>query len=151
MDSNIFLEKALKSGKIKEIEEAFLKYPVEEEYHKGSETLIFCEDKSKYYVYNIGDIVFVNKYYYSNNSKGKNHLFVIIEKNNISVPIEYFGMILSSNLEKIKYSENEYNNLDKDSILKTDSLYKLKSDNILFKIGQVEEVKIEEYKKMFFN
>lgn len=30
-----FLEKAKKSGRIKELEEAFKEYPVEEEYHKG--------------------------------------------------------------------------------------------------------------------
>lgn len=30
-----FLEKAKKSGRIKELEKAFKEYPVEEEYHKG--------------------------------------------------------------------------------------------------------------------
>ena len=64
-------------------------------------------------------------------------------------------MLISSNLNKLKYKSNimlpkdEINNLDKDSIVKTDVIYKLKNQNILFKIGRVEMNKIKEYKQSF--
>ena len=51
------------------------------------------EDTEEYGEYRIGDIVFVNKYRYSNGKIGHKHLFVIIEKDNYAVPLEYFSMI----------------------------------------------------------
>lgn len=151
-----FLEKAKKTGRIKELHEAFKEYPVEEEYHQGKiENVIQIEEENEeYYLYTKGDIVFVSDYYYDNGEKGKNHLFVIIEKN-IGVPLEYFGMLISSNLDKLKYKSNEFleknlqNHLNKDSIVKTDMLYKINENNILFKIGVVDEEKIEQYKKRY--
>lgn len=97
--------------------------------------------------YNIGDIVFVSEYNYDNGAKGLNHLFVIIDSDNLLVPIEYFGLIISSHVEKnksnskFKYNEflykNNINNLQKSSIVKCDQIYKIDSDKILFKIGNV--------------
>lgn len=52
--------------------------------------------------YDIGDIVFVNKYTYKNNLSGENHLFVVINSDNYVVPLEYFGLIVSSHIEKSK-------------------------------------------------
>lgn len=98
---------------------------------------------------------FVNHYTYNDGKAGNNHFFVIVEQNNIAVPIESFGMLISSNLEKLKYKSNvklekdEINNLKKDSIVKTDVIYKIKNENILFKIGEVTKDKIKEYKKLF--
>ena len=103
--------------------------------------------------YQIGDIVFVNKYKYRNGKVGHRHLFVIIEKDNYAVPLEYFSMILSSHIEKLKYNSNklllkdELNNLKRDSIVKTDVIYKIKQDNILYKIGKVKRTAVEEYMK----
>ena len=57
--------------------------------------------------YNIGDIVFVKDYEYSSKEKGNNHLFVIIDKNNMAVPIENIAMLISSRIEKTKYSSNK--------------------------------------------
>ena len=62
-------------------------------------------------------------------------------------------MIISSNLEKLKYDSNvllekdDTNNLDKDSILKTDRMYVLIKENIIFKIGEVSLENIEIYNK----
>lgn len=98
--------------------------------------------------YEIGDIVFVSKYIYDNGKNGKNHLFVIIDENKKIVPIEYFGMLVSSHIEKskkfgnYKYNEplyrNNINHLNKDSIVKCDTLYNISAKNIIFKIGQVD-------------
>ena len=66
-------------------------------------------------------------------------------------------MLISSNLEKLKFSSNKLlkeddsNNLDRDSIVKTDVVYKILNEQILFKIGKVDEEKIEEYKKCFYD
>ena len=96
------LELAKRKGRIRDVKEAFIEYPVEQEWHKGKIENIFQlnEDNEEYCLYKIGDIVFVNDYRYDNGAKGKNHLFVIIEQNNLAVPIENFGMLISSNLEK---------------------------------------------------
>jgi len=98
--------------------------------------------------YEIGDIVFVSKYDYDNGTKGENHLFVIIDDDSQLVPIEYFGMIVSSHREKskelsnFKYNEpldkNSSNHLNKDSIVKCDQIYQIPSSHIQFKIGQVD-------------
>ncbi len=61
-------------------------------------------------------------------------------------------MIISSKVQKLKYKTNEFikknkeNNLDKDSVVKIDFLYKIRQSNILFKVGTVTEKNIEEYK-----
>lgn len=98
--------------------------------------------------YNIGDIVFVGEYNYSNESLGENHLFVIIDDDNKVVPLDYFGLIVSSHIEKSKkknkyiYNEpllkSDVNNLLLDSIVKCDDLFTLPSKNIKYKIGTVE-------------
>ena len=158
MDKKIdFLEFAKMNNRIKEIKEAFKEFPVEEEWHKGKieNILAVTEDIENYMIYNIGDIVFVKEYRYDNGDKGQNHLFVIVEQNYLAVPIENFGMLISSNLEKAKYKSNKFinkdskNGLHRDSIVKTDVIYKIKNEQILFKIGEVEKNKVEEYKKAF--
>ena len=155
---NQFLRIAKEKGKIRDIKEAFEEYPVEEEWHQGKiEKILQVQEESEdYYIYEIGDIVFVNEYTYDDGNKGKNHLFVIIEQNNLAVPIENFGMLISSNLKKIKYKTNKLiekdtkNGLDKNSIVKTDVIYKILNSQILFKIGEVSKEKVEEYKKAFY-
>lgn len=100
--------------------------------------------------YEIGDIVFVSKYNYDDGKKGENHLFVIIDDDNQLIPIEYFGMIVSSHREKLKYKtnakldKNDKNGLNKDSIVKCDYIYRIPSKNIQFKIGRVD---IDDYLK----
>ena len=75
---------------------------------------------------------------------------------NTAVPIENFGMLISSNLEKLKFKANSLlekdnaNNLHKNSIVKTDVVYKILNEQILFKIGKVDNEKIEQYKLSFY-
>lgn len=100
--------------------------------------------------YEIGDIVFVSKYKYENGKNGNNHLFVIISDDNEYIPIEYFGMIVSSRIEKAKYkanikiNKNDENGLHQDSIVKCDYIYKIPAKNIVMKIGRVD---IDDYLK----
>ncbi len=157
-DLSDFLKIAYKYGRVKDLEEAFEEYPVEEEWHKGKIENVLKENEESYNInYEIGDIVFVKEYIYSDGKIGNNHFFVIIDQNNTAVPIENFGMIISSNLEKIKYKANKLlekdktNNLHKDSIVKTDVVYKILNEQIVFKIGKVDNEKIEEYKKSFYD
>lgn len=152
-----FLKIAYKYGRIKDLEEVFEEFPVEEEWHKGKVENVLNENSEIYSIYEIGDIVFVKEYSYSNGKIGNNHFFVIIDQNNTAVPIENFGMLISSNLEKLKFNSNILlqkdieNNLHKDSIVKTDVVYKILNEQILFKIGKVDNEKIEEYKKSFYD
>ena len=152
-----FLKLAYKHNKVKDLNEAFEEFPVEEEWHKGNAENFVEETKKIYDQYAIGDIVFVNEYQYSDGTNGNNHLFVIIDQDNTAVPIENFGMLISSNLTKLKFDANIFlekddkNNLKKDSIVKTDAIYKIATEQILFKIGTVDTEKIEEYKKNFLN
>ena len=66
------------------------------------------------------------------------HFFIIIYK----IKKEYFGFILSSKLHTIKYSCNKYlkrddiNHLNKNSIIKCDTLMKFTDSDIKFKIGE---------------
>lgn len=87
---------------------------------------------------------------------GTNHFFVIIDKDNTAVPIENFGMLISSNLNKLKYKSNILlekdcvNNFQRDSLVKTDIIYRILNEQILFRIGSVDKDKIEEYKQSFY-
>ena len=98
--------------------------------------------------YDVGDIVFVSKYNYQNKTNGQNHLFVIISDDNLLVTAEYFGMIVSSHIEKskdvsrFKYNEtldkNIKNGLNVNSIVKCDEIFNIPNKNIQFKIGTVD-------------
>ncbi len=151
-----FIKFAYKCNKVKDVKEAFEEYPVEDEWHKGKIENVLKESNEEYGLYEIGDIVFVKKYYYPDGNIGNNHFFVIIDQNNMAVPIENFGMLISSNLNKLKYETNkiikkdEQNKLYKDSIVKTDVIYKILNSQIIFKIGKVDNNKIEEYKNCFY-
>ena len=151
-----FIIFAYKCKKVRDISEAFEEYPVEEEWHKGKIENVVKEDNEEYSLYQIGDIVFVNKYFYQDGKEGKNHFFVIVDQNNIAVPIENFGMLISSKLDKLKYKanklleKNKINGLNRDSIVKTDVLYKILNNQIDFKIGKVDNDRIEEFKNSFY-
>ena len=153
-----FLKIAYKYNKVKDLDDAFLEYPVEDEWHKGKISNVVSEQEIMYNaVYSIGDIVFVREYRYSNENTGNNHFFVIIDQDNTAVPIENFGMLISSNLNKLKFKsnklleKNQLNNLHKDSIVKTDVVYKISNEQIVFKIGKVDDERVEEYKTSFYN
>ena len=101
------LKKLEETGRIQDVSEAFKEFPAENEWHKGKIESFLEEEKEVYDQYNVGDIVFVKEYLYKNGKKGTNHIFVIIEKDNYAVPIEYFTMLISSHLDKLKFSTNK--------------------------------------------
>lgn len=150
-----FLKVAYKCNKVKEVGEAFEEYPVEQEWHKGKIENVLKEQEEHYNVYEIGDIVFVARYSYPDGREGENHLFVIIDQNNMAIPIENFGMLISSQIQKAKYPTNKLlektknNGLHKDSIVKVDVIYKILNNQIIFKVGTVDTEKVEEYKNIF--
>ena len=153
-----FLKAAYKAGRVKDVEEAFKEYPVENEWHKGKIENVINEEQIQYEShYSIGDIVFVKEYLYPDGKKGANHFFVIIDQDNIAVPLENFGMLISSNLKKLNFKANKLllkdnkNNLDKNSIVKTDVIYKILQEQILFKVGVVDIDKVNMYKKSFYD
>ena len=94
--------------------------------------------KGGFIIYNIKEIVFIDK---SSNCFWNKHFIVIIKK----VKKDYFGFILSSKIPTIKYNCNEYlkksnrNKLNKNSIIKCDSLIKITDKDIKFKIGSITE------------
>lgn len=100
--------------------------------------------------FNIGDIVYVSNYKYKSGKDGINHSFVIIYDGQ-AVDIDYFGFLLSSQLEKATYpynemlSKNSENNLLKDSIVKCDDLISIFESEIKFKIGQVTEADLDKF------
>ena len=153
--SSDFIKLAYKYGKVKEVQEAFKEYPVENEWHKGNIELVVKEESEEYNLYCIGDIVFVKEFFYESGKIGNNHLFVIIDQDNLVVPIENFGMLISSQLNKLRFETNimlkkdEENGLNRDSLVKTDVIYKIDTKQILFKIGHVDDDKVEEYKQAF--
>ncbi len=118
-------------------------------------TIYLNEEKSSYnFKYNVDDIVFVKKYNYNDGSFGSNHLFLIIEDNYI-INMDYFCLLISSQLDKLKYDTNLFlakdskNKLKKDSILKLDSIYRIENDDILFKVGEVTKEKLNMYREIF--
>lgn len=156
MEENDFIKLAYKYNKVKDLSDAFKEYPTNQEWHEGKIENVISEEQNEYKTeYKIGDIVFVKEYVYTDGKTGNNHLFVIVDQNNIAVPIENFGMLISSNLKKIKYDTNillekdKTNHLKKDSIVKTDIIYRILKENILFKIGKVDADKIKKYKESF--
>lgn len=152
-----FLKLAYRHNKVRDLQEAFAEFPTEEEWHKGKAENVLREDEETYKAINyaIGDIIFVKQYIYSDQRSGNNHLFVIIDQDNTAVSIENFGMLISSNLNKLKFASNELlkkdeiNHLHKNSLVKTDVIYKIANEQIEFKIGKVDMEKVEQYKESF--
>ncbi len=70
-----FLKMAYKHNKVKDLKQAFEEFPVEEEWHKGKIENVIRENEEIYHIYEIGDIVFVKEYKYSDGKIGNNHFF----------------------------------------------------------------------------
>ena len=151
MEDN-FLLWAKKHKLVKPVAEAFINNNPEEEWHKGEVSYLIEEETTDYDI-NIGDIVFVENFEYKSKGRGKNHLFVIVEEDNTVVALEYFGMLISSKLSKLRYKQNillrkdDENRLHKDSIVKTDYLYKITPDMISFKLGTVTKEQVQIFKE----
>ncbi len=149
-----FIQIAQKENKIKSLED------IEESLCDNlKEYLYECllEENKPYNNYKIGDIIFVQKYKYKNGLLGNNHMFLIVDVQESRRSLIYFGMLISSKIQKTFYKANQYiekdnqNNLKKDSIIKTDVIYKIFTKNILLKIGNIDKTKVEIYKNCLIN
>ena len=64
-------------------------------------------------------------------------------------------MIISSKVEKLRYKsnilleKNSENNLNTNSIVKTDILYKINNNQISYRVGHVTSNDINRFKKVF--
>ena len=85
--------------------------------------LFVYEENTKYNYYKIGDLVFVHHYKYNNGNKGINHIFLIVDIYQNKKFTCYFGMLISSKIEKLKYKFNKY----------------IKKDNNEYEVKQEEE------------
>lgn len=100
--------------------------------------------------FKIGDIVFVSNYEYKSGKTGQNHSFVIIDDGQ-AVDINYFGFLISSQINKSTYpynqiiNKNDGNNLLKDSIVKCDDLIEISEKDIKFKIGVVTKEELNKF------
>lgn len=111
--------------------------------------------------YNMGDIVFVSETAKKDEDSVRNHLFVIIDNDGNVVPMDYYGFVISSRLDKskenskFKYNErinkDSTNNLKTDSIVKCDQLMRFPSENIFMKVGTVIEEDLERFLEAFQN
>lgn len=101
--------------------------------------------------FGIGDIVFVAKYCYKSGEIGENHFLVIIDDGQAVEIDSYFGFLLTSNQEQIKYpynrplKRNQKNHLRKDSIVKCDDFIEISEEEIKFKVGEVEQSDLERF------
>lgn len=151
------IEKAREKGAIKKYSE-FIKEKDAQEYNLLKEEVEYYEaqeaNKHNKEKYKEGDIVYVSHYKYKNGETGYNHIFVIIDKEQV-VDINYFGFLLSSKLEKAKYqynkrlNKNQENKLNKNSIVKCDDLIEIKASDIKFKIGEVTKEGLNRFIKLF--
>lgn len=113
--------------------------------------------------YGIGDIVVAAEAQdiTDETNNVNNHLFVVIDDDGNSVPVDYFGMVISSNTNKSKensrfiYNETIYknseNNLRVDSIVKCDHLFQIPSTSIYKKIGFINSDEMDLFLNSFEN
>ena len=78
----------------------------------------------------------------------------IIEDNYV-INMDYFCLLISSQLDKLKYNTNLFlakdskNKLKKDSIIKLNNIHRIENEDILFKVGEVTKEKINMYRDTF--
>ena len=146
-----FINSALKNGDVKKYSEV---YKTDPNILEECDRLFYIGEKTvKYPRYEIGDIIYVkdNK----DNKYVNNHLFVIVDNDNYGVSIDYFCMVISFNLDKLRYKTNKFlkkddlNNLTKDSIVKTNVIYDINYDEISFCVGKVPIEFVNEYEKLY--
>lgn len=100
--------------------------------------------------FEIGDIVLVSDIEKPKEKKNevRYHPFIIVDKENNLVSMDFYGFLISSNKNKnkdksdYKYNEpifkNANNNLSKDGHVKCDVLYQFNKNYIVMKIGSVD-------------
>ena len=106
---------------------SFLEYIVMFDKIKKDNDVLFMVSENNYSDYKIGDIVIVSDFNYKNINS---NIFVIIDDNNLSVPIDFLHYI-DSNLKNV------------------DFVYQIDDKKIIKKIGKINPVVITDYKKKY--
>ena len=94
---------------------------------KRDNDILFMVSEDSFHEYKIGDVVIINGF---NSIDVYDHVFVIIENNNLAIPINYLYFI-SSDCKNI------------------DFVYQLDDKKIIKKIGKVNLNVISDYKKKY--
>lgn len=105
----------------------FLEYIVMLNKLKRDNDILFMVSEDNFVEYKIGDIVLIDRF---NDIYFDENVFVIIEKNNIAIPINYLYYISSGNKN-------------------IDFVYQLDDKKVIKKIGKVNLNVISDYKKKF--
>lgn len=130
-----FVKIAKENGDVKKYSEV---YNTDPNILEECDRLFYIGEKTiKYPRYEIGDIIYIKDY--ENNKYINNHLFVIVDDDNYGVPIDYFCIIISSNLDKLKFKTNKLLEKDND----------IKYDEISFCVGKVPMEYVNEYEKLY--
>ncbi len=106
---------------------SFLEYIVMFDKIKRDNDILFMVSEDNYYEYKIGDIVIISDF---NSSDISSNVFVIIEDNNMAIPIDF-----------LYYISNDFKNID--------FVYQLDDKKILKKIGKINSSIISDYKKKY--
>lgn len=113
--------------------------------------------------YQMGDIVWASeatKKEVVHKENVRNHFFVIVDNDGKVVPMDYFGLVVSSRTEKskensqYKYNEPLYANecgLKYDGIVKCDQLMSIPSENISRKVGEIDSDVLNRFLDAFEN
>ena len=94
---------------------------------KRDNDILFMVSEDNYVEYKVGDIVIISGF---NSMDIDSNIFVIIDENNIGIPIEYLYYISSNNKN-------------------IDFVYQLDDKKIIKKIGKVSNFVVSDYKKKF--
>lgn len=105
----------------------FIEYVVMFNRIKRDRDVLFMVSEDNYQEYKIGDIVMVNNF---NPYDVTDNIFVVIEENNISIPINY-----------LYYIDHEEKNID--------FVYQLDDKKIIKKIGKINSNIINDYKRKY--
>jgi len=96
---------------------------------KRENDFIYMVCENDFLEYKIGDVVITNRLDFSDVD---NHIFVIIEENNIAIPIDYLYFLFK-----------------KDNVKNIDFVYQINDKKIIKKIGYIDKSVISDYKKHY--
>ena len=106
---------------------SFLEYIVMFDKLKRDNDILFMVSENNYTEYKVGDVVLISGF---NGAFVSSNVFVIIENNNIGIPIDY-----------LYYVSGECKNID--------FVYQLDDKKIIKKIGKVNSGVVSDYKRRF--
>ena len=106
---------------------SFLEYIVMFDRIKRDNEILFMVSEDNYNEYKIGDIVIISNF---NSNSIESNIFVIVEENNMAIPIEF-----------LYYIDNDFKNID--------FVYQLDDKKIIRKIGKINSSIISDYKKKY--